>query len=206
MTTTHDYIDRVLSCLPRATPRRDQIAAELRDHIDEGLARGEPLDRVLTQLGNPSDLAASYLAEVPLEPAGFAARLLAKLVDAGLVAIATLSMIALSWLSRDDGFRAAGVIVALIGGGLGWFLYTVLAEHLRGATLGKWLSGLHVVRESGARIGLGQAIVRQLPLAFQFFWIDALFALFTDRRQRAFELLSKTCVVRAVAEERPPRA
>lgn len=206
MTTAHDYVERVLSCLPRATPRRAEIAVELRDHIDEGLARGEPLDRVLAHLGAPSDLALSYLSEIPLEPAGFAPRVLAKLVDAALVAIATLSVIALSWFSRDDALRAAWVIVALLGGGVGWFLYTVLAEHLRGATLGKWLTGLHVVRESGARIGLGQAVVRQLPLALQFFWIDALFALFTDRRQRAFELLSKTRVVRAASEEPLPDA
>jgi uncharacterized RDD family membrane protein YckC len=32
-------------------------------------------------------------------------------------------------------------------------------------------------------------------------WIDIFFALFTERRQRAFEVLSKTRVVRAVAED-----
>jgi uncharacterized RDD family membrane protein YckC len=40
--------------------------------------------------------------------------------------------------------------------------------------------------------------VRNLPIFMQIFWIDALFALFTDRSQRAFELLSKTRVVRVV--------
>ena len=53
------------------------------------------------------------------------------------------------------------------------------------------------MRESGAPIGLGQAIVRLLPMTLQIFWIDVLFALFTDKRQRAFEMLSKTRVVRA---------
>ena len=47
----------------------------------------------------------------------------------------------------------------------------------------------------------GQAVVRQLPVLFQFFWIDVLFALFTERRQRAFELLSKTRVVVAPRPE-----
>lgn len=47
----------------------------------------------------------------------------------------------------------------------------------------------------GARISIGQSIVRQLPVVFQMFWIDVLFALFTDRSQRASELLSKTRVV-----------
>ena len=58
------------------------------------------------------------------------------------------------------------------------------------------MMGIRVVRESGARIGLGQSFLRQLPFFGGFFFIDALFALFTERRQRAFELLTKT---RAVA-------
>ena len=53
-----------------------------------------------------------------------------------------------------------------------------------------------MVTEAGARISTGQAIVRNLPWMLEVFWIDALFALFTDRKQRAFELLSKTRVVR----------
>jgi uncharacterized RDD family membrane protein YckC len=76
-------------------------------------------------------------------------------------------------------------------------LYTVLSEYCAGKTIGKWLTGLRVVRESGARIGLGQAFVRQLALVFQVFVFDCLFALFTEKRQRACELLSKTRVVRA---------
>ena len=42
--------------------------------------------------------------------------------------------------------------------------------------------------------------MRSLPLIFQVFWIDVLFALFTEKHQRAFELLSKTRVVRATPE------
>ena len=57
--------------------------------------------------------------------------------------------------------------------------------------------GIRVVSETGARISLGQAIVRQLPMFLQVYWIDAMFALFTDKSQRAFEMLSKTRVVRA---------
>lgn len=52
-----------------------------------------------------------------------------------------------------------------------------------------------MVRESGARITLGQSMLRQLPWFLQIFWADALFALFTEKKQRAFELISKTRVV-----------
>jgi hypothetical protein len=46
--------------------------------------------------------------------------------------------------------------------------------------------------------------VRQLPMFFQFYWVDVMFALFTDRKQRAFELLSKTRVVRSSQNRRDP--
>jgi hypothetical protein len=49
-------------------------------------------------------------------------------------------------------------------------------------------------------------MVRQLPLFLQVGWIDAMFVLFTDRRQRAFELLSKTRVVAVGTVAEPRRA
>ena len=42
--------------------------------------------------------------------------------------------------------------------------------------------------------------MRNLPWLLEVWWIDALFALFTDRNQRAFELLSKTRVVRSTRD------
>ena len=40
-------------------------------------------------------------------------------------------------------------------------------------------------------------MVRQLPVFLQVGWVDAMFVLFTDKRQRAFELLSKSRCVAA---------
>ena len=51
-----------------------------------------------------------------------------------------------------------------------------MAEARYCRTPGKKLMGLYVVRESGARISFGQAIVRQLPVFLNIFWIDALFS------------------------------
>ena len=45
---------------------------------------------------------------------------------------------------------------------------------------------------------LGQALLRQLPFFAQFFFIDALFVLFTEKHQRAFELVTKTRAVAVV--------
>ena len=74
-------------------------------------------------------------------------------------------------------------------------MYYMILESTTGQTIGKWIMGLRVVRESGAKISFGQAFVRQIPLLCSFYVIDAAVALFTEKKQRAFELISKTRVV-----------
>lgn len=194
--TTDTYLDQVLAHLPRTTPLRQQIALELRGHIEERLAAGLPLADVLHQLGDPTVLAESYLSGLPLAPAEFGARLMAKVVDLLALLLVVAVLAALAWASPRGGLTALFLIVALVVAGFGFVAYTIVAEWRSGQTFGKRRYGLLVVQESGAPITLGQSFVRQLSLVFQIFWIDALFALFTERRQRAFELLSKTRVVR----------
>jgi uncharacterized RDD family membrane protein YckC len=190
MNQIDDYVARVLDRLPPDSEIRSQVEMEVRSHIAERLEHGEPVDAALAQLGDPAVLAESYLAAVPLLPAPFWTRVWAKLVDF-VVAIAALAP--LVWLASQ--INAGLFIVACILGLACLPLYPIVAEYQFAKTLGKHLLGLRVVRESGARISFGQSIVRQLPAFFQVFWIDAMFALFTDRHQRAFELLSKTRVV-----------
>ena len=192
-----DYIDRVLAHLPTTTPMREQIAVELQGHIDERLAHGQSLDAALAQFGDPATLAESYLAAVPLEPAPHGLRLLAKLVDFGIAIVPVVTMAGVAWLFWEEWLvRGLGLVLAIFFAGFGFLIYTVVTEWTLGQTVGKRLVGLQVVRESGGRIGLGQSVVRQLPLMLQIFWIDALSMLFTERRQRLFEMLSKTRVVR----------
>ena len=198
MTTADDYINRVLSLLPRATPMRAQIAVELRGHIEERVAHGQTVGEVLRQLGDPALLAESYLSAVPLEPASFPARAGAKCVDFAIVVVAiAVPAGALAWFVLPGEWSSFALVAAALLGSLGFCVYTVVGEYWMGQTIGKRIAGLQVVRESGAPIGFGQSIVRLLPVALQIFWIDVLFALFTDKRQRAFEMLSKTRVVRA---------
>jgi uncharacterized RDD family membrane protein YckC len=68
-------------------------------------------------------------------------------------------------------------------------------ERRTGQTLGKRLLGLRVAQESGIRISVGQSVVRQLPWLLNVALVDIIFALFTEKKQRAFELLSKTRVL-----------
>jgi len=197
--TTEQYIDAVISRMPAATPRRAQIATELRGHIAERVANGTLLDEVLRQLGEPAALADSYLAEVALTVAPHGRRILAKLVDVVLVllliAAIALLIAGLTAVKMGEEFVWLALMASFIIGGILAALYTIVLEWRYGYTAGKYLCGLLVVRESGARISFGQSVVRQLPAALQVGWVDAMFALFTDKRQRAFELLSKTRVV-----------
>ena len=197
--TADDYVDKVLAMMPPTMPHRTQIAAELRSHIAERLARGHTIDDVLKQLGDPETLADSYLSAEPLVGADFWSRVVAKSVDALAVSAVVWPI---AWVvSRlvPPGFgMPVAILIGLAGGSLLFGLYTMIAEYRHGQTIGKRLQGIRAVSETGARISLGQAIVRQLPMFLQVYWIDAMFALFTDRSQRAFEMLSKTRVVRAV--------
>jgi uncharacterized RDD family membrane protein YckC len=194
MTTADAYTQSVVDYVPPRTGLREQIAMEIRSHIAERLEHGQPLEDVLRQFGDPLTLAESYLAAVPLHSARFWSRALAKVIDFLLACAGVAAFGLLAWyvLSPATGFVPLVCVVVFI---LLFPVYTAVSEWRAGQTLGKRLLAIRVVRESGARIGLGQALLRQLPFFAQFFWIDVLFALFTARSQRAFELLTKTRVV-----------
>ena len=196
MTTADEFVERVLASLPDSVPQREQIGLELSGHIAERVADGAPLDDVLRQLGDPTVLAESYLSAVPLVAAPFLRRCLAKLLDVALVlgAVALLAVLAAMLFLRHVGADLV-VIVAVLAAGLAFLFGTVFTELRFGQTPGKRLLGLRVVRESGAPIGPGQAVVRQLPVVLSIFFVDVLFALFTEKKQRAFEMLSKSRVV-----------
>jgi len=200
MAASEDFITQVTDRIPLNTPLRARIALELRATIAERVERGQPIAAVLAQFGSPAALAESYLAAEPLVAATFWSRGGAKLVDLLLLVTIAATLAALAFLTlREYAFWALPVLIFLVA--FGFPLYTVFSEFFTDQTVGKRLFGLRVVRESGARISLGQAFVRQLPQFLQVFWIDVMFALFTDRSQRAFELLSHTRVVQIAPAE-----
>jgi uncharacterized RDD family membrane protein YckC len=203
MTIEQQYVDRVIGFLPPSTPLRSPIALELRGLIADRLEHGERLDDILRQLGDPQALAESYLKAVPLVSASFVSRAVARIVDVLVVIVAVAALaFAVAMVMPWKEYLRFVFVAALLLCVFAYVTYAVVAEYAAGQTLGKRLFHLRVVRESGAHISFGQAIVRQLPTLMQFFWVDILFALFTDRSQRAFELLSKTRVVQVPPEER----
>jgi uncharacterized RDD family membrane protein YckC len=197
MITADLYVNQVLAHMPRTTPRRDEIANELRSHIDDRIGLGDTLEGVLKQLGDPLRLAESYLADMPMVPATFGRRLAAKAIDLSLVWGLLAPMGYLVWrVASYRTFTLMMIALAIIGVFAPLAIYSAIAEYTTARTIGKELLGLRVVRDSGARIGVAGALIRQIPTWMQFHLIDGLFALFTEHRQRAFELLSRTRVVR----------
>jgi uncharacterized RDD family membrane protein YckC len=204
MTTADDYINSVLAQLPHGAPLAPQIELELRATIAERLGHGQTLDLILRQLGDPVKLAESYLAAEPLVAAPAGDRILAKIVDV-LVMLLIVAPLAwfVSYMVPGPPQLMAIVVFSAVCGSFLLGIATAFVEYASGQTPGKRLVGLRVVTESGRRIGVGQAVVRQLPILFSVIWVDALFALFTERRQRAFELLSQTRVVVAPRATKP---
>jgi uncharacterized RDD family membrane protein YckC len=200
---TEVYIHRVLAHLPSAPTLRAQIAMDLRSHIAERMELGQSIDDVVRQLGDPATLAESYLGAVPLEAATFGNRAIAKIIDFAAIWIGTLAILLIGlWLViGEPQLRVQALYFAVpMSLGLGSLLlvvYTITAEYRTGQTFGKRLMHLRVVRESGASISLGESFVRQFPTFLQIGLVDCLFALFTEKNQRAFEIISKTRVVNA---------
>jgi uncharacterized RDD family membrane protein YckC len=192
--TIQSYLAQFADAMPRMMPEREPIVADVRAHIEEDMQRGEALDAVLARLGDPASLAASYLSEVPLVSASFWRRVVAMAIDVAIPGVIAVPLAALGRVSPDT-LPLVPAIIGLLAVIVGFIAYIVVGDSRFGQTLGKHWLKLLVVRESGARISVGQAIIRLLPCVLHIWWIDAIFALFTERRQRAFELLSKTRVV-----------
>jgi uncharacterized RDD family membrane protein YckC len=190
MTAEEDYIIRVVDCLPHDAELRSRVRMDVSSHIAERLERGQALDEVLPQLGDPVALAESYLSAEPLRAGSFWARGGAKALDLLVYLGVVVPLAFVLWKAIGPPMVFSAPILVLI-----YPVYLMVTEYRYDQTLGKRWLDLRVVQESGARITLGQAFVRQLPQFLQIFWIDIMFALFTERSQRAFEILSRTRVV-----------
>jgi uncharacterized RDD family membrane protein YckC len=200
-TSAEDYIDAVLGCVPAAADRQ-RIDAELRARLDPAVT----VERAIAIYGRPRDLAEFYLAAKPLESAPFVRRAIAALIDIPSVIATGFAIFYFGWQLFGSGgsFITAILTGNILAIGMGFAalflmspLYYITAETTLSQTVGKAIMGIRTVRESGARITIGQAFVRQIPLFFSFMYaLDAGFALFTKKKQRLFELISKTRVVK----------
>jgi uncharacterized RDD family membrane protein YckC len=198
------YIDDVMRHVFATQEDQDRLKNDLRSHFVEGEAAGrEPRDIILS-LGTPEEVAAAFNAEREFRYASFWERLFAFFGDCGILLIIILPVLALGLLGGVVGsepnqlslfwiFVCFLFFIALVGVGI---FYFPLFESHYGKTPGKHLMRIRVRRENGALISLGQAFVRRLSFYFDMLWIDALFIPFTDKHQRALDIVAKTVVAR----------
>lgn len=204
MRSVDGYVNDVLRNVFASAAERERFEADLRAHFEEGLARGETAAEVIHRMGPPEEVAAAFNAERPLRYAGFWVRLLAFAADVGFLVAVNLPLLALGvWLHERapvDGTASPAAMAVLVVAGLTFtgtlLFYFPLAEGRFGKTLAKHLLALRVVRETGAAIGFGAAFLRRLSFYFEFLVLDALFVPFTEKRQRAFDIIAKTVVAR----------
>lgn len=198
------YIEDVLSHVFATPEDRERLAADLQAHFSAAEAEGRALREIIDGLGSPAEVAAAFNAEREMDYAGFWQRFVAFIGDFGLLIWFTVPVVAAGMLAGVIGEEpgSATILWIIVCGflflalmGL-WVFYFPLLEAHSGKTLGKHLMRIRVVRENGAPIGLGQAFVRRLSLFFDMLWIDALFIPFTDKKQRALDIIAKTVVAR----------
>jgi len=145
-------------------------------------------------------------------PGGFWIRFVAYLLDAFIMSIAAVVIVAifivvilLSDKSIDDSedslFTIGSVIVMVLALlVINWLYEALMTSSEHGATLGKQALGLRIVRVDGAQLSFGRATARHFlkvmitPLVP--FAIGYLMAAFTARKRALHDVLADTLVIR----------
>ena len=214
MTALDEYVRQVLQHVPPASPERQRIEIDLRAHLEETLAAEGSAPATFERMGAPVEVARAYLADVPLHYTAVWKRLVAVLFDllvgvvliGGIFLLIGLNLFGMAAVGGQDASLAwaAMIIIPMLAAAFVLsIVYFPVLEARFGQTAGKWLLGMHVVKEDGTSIGAWDAIVRRIPFFLEFFWIDGIVALFTERRQRAFDLVARTVVVDVQREPAP---
>lgn len=202
MSRMEKYIKEVLSHIHAPNTEKQRLEEDLRTHCEEALKSDEAVDEVIRKLGKPEDVAQSFMSEIQLHYAGFWRRLGAFILDILFCLNITLPFLLLiaATFGLDEDEMNLIVFVLLLFFGLGatgvFLLYFPLLESRFGQTLGKKFFHLWVIAESGKKIGIGQAILRRLSMFFDFLWLDALFIPFTEKKQRALDIVARTAVIK----------
>jgi uncharacterized RDD family membrane protein YckC len=147
----------------------------------------------------------SELVVLPIKGEGVSQRFSAIFIDGILTNLVYFAVMALLWLLGGGLARLSQVELEVLSGFYSgamllllpiiWFLYFLLFEGTVGATPGKLLCSLRVIKKEGGRIGWDQAAIRALFAVFEDNPIGALAIWLTPNHQRLGDLLAGTLVV-----------
>lgn len=133
--------------------------------------------------------------------APFSLRCGAILIDyialVAILAFSTLISRAFGGGARSAGHssESIGAVIALLAA----VLNMGVLPGLTGLTAGKWATGLRILRDNGAEIGIGRAFLRHFlgyPLSFFPFGLGFVAAAFNARGRTLHDLIANTIVVR----------
>ncbi len=149
--------------------------------------------------------------------AGFVTRMVAWIIDQGIV-IATTSLITAVASLVSDALRIneflgiqewanalMAILVAVVTLTV-WLVYYLGLWMLTGQTVGKWIMGVRIVRTDGGRLRIGNCVRRLVGyLLSAILFLGYLWVLVDDRRQGFHDKLAGTFVVYAWPEREPVR-
>ena len=203
------YLAVVLRNIHASAGERQRIETDLRAHFEAAEGAGETVESVIARMGSPVEVAVEFMSQLELPYASFWRRLVAFVIDLGMVMLtSSLFGILFIWLSNRVPRHPLGweyvvgaILITLCVGcaitAVGIILlYFPILEGRFGQTLGKMLLGLRVLREDGLPINYKEAFLRRISYYFEVLPVDALFIPFTSKRQRAFDIVARTIVVR----------
>ena len=208
MDIAEKYIQDVLFRIQAPPGERKRIEFDLRNHLQDLRAElGEDFSpaAIIDRVGTAQEVAEEFMSNIELIYAGFWMRLLAFFIDilacfsvCGLLSLPAIFIANFSSIDLSVPgiiFALAAVSLVIAAAGL-MMLYFPILEGRYGTTLGKHLLRLHVVKECGAPIGYKEAFLRRIPYYFEFMAIDMLFIPFTAKKQRAFDMIAETVVIK----------
>ncbi len=220
MRTLDDYLHEVRMHLVASTTDKERFLEDLREHALQMLEDGHSESQVMEKLGPPGEIAREFMQDRKVRYAGFLERFVAFFLDMGLTSGAVTLIVFIigglpivltepalfkeiltfgaseSSVIHVNLFEAAFLGLFILSGTAVSLLYFPVSEHLWGWTLGKRVLGLKVIQDDGAPLSLGNAFIRRIPYYFDLLALDAVFIFFLDKKQRAFDRVAKTVVVR----------
>lgn len=209
MNEIDEYVSAVMTSIHAAPQDRQRIEGDLRSHMREAVDSGEPIPDILRRMGAPTEVAAGFMSEMALKYAGFVPRAAAFAIDM-LIIIPLMAVMAIlgatfgnmapdhpEGLELATGGLLIGLAVLFTVSAIGLMaMYFPILEGRFGRTPGKRLLHLRVLKENGLPIGYKEALLRRLSFYFDFWLPDALFIPFTQKKQRALDIVARTIVIR----------
>jgi uncharacterized RDD family membrane protein YckC len=142
-----------------------------------------------------------YVAQSSAVYASAGARVIAYIIDAILAGIAAFILVVVGVVidaaMDSSGFTILMYLTALVAS----FVFFIGFEATSGATPGKRLLGIKVVKDDGSPMDWGAAIIRNLLRIVDYlpFWylLGFLLVVFQTRKQRIGDMAARTLVVKA---------